>query len=123
MGSLRIKAEAWSSHIYCFFASFIYWDSRVSRSNDGSMLVVSSTDGYCSILHFDTGELGKPLDLSLKEAIESNRTVGKAVPTTPQNGADGGNALNSDGPYYEVIGLDGSFAEFPCVCVCVCVCV
>ncbi|XP_015113309.1 chromatin assembly factor 1 subunit B [Diachasma alloeum] len=31
----------------------------VAWSSDGRLLVVSSTDGYCSIIHFQEGELGK----------------------------------------------------------------
>ncbi|XP_020709487.2 chromatin assembly factor 1 subunit B isoform X2 [Athalia rosae] len=31
----------------------------VTWSSDGHLLVVSSTDGYCSIVHFQDGELGK----------------------------------------------------------------
>lgn len=29
------------------------------RSSDGQILIVSSSDGYCSIIHFQEGELGK----------------------------------------------------------------
>ena len=32
-----------------------------SRSSDGRLLVVSSTDGYCSFVKFDDGELGQPV--------------------------------------------------------------
>ena len=34
------------------------------------MLVVSSSDGYCSIVHFKEGELGVPYNLSLKQVLE-----------------------------------------------------
>ena len=42
----------------------------LQRSSDGNTLVVSSTDGYCSIINFKTGELGQvyhPKDSSEKE--------------------------------------------------------
>ncbi|XP_073440755.1 chromatin assembly factor 1 subunit B isoform X2 [Dendrobates tinctorius] len=35
--------------------------SDISWSNDGSFLSISSTDGYCSFVSFDDGELGVPL--------------------------------------------------------------
>ena len=30
------------------------------RSKDGSLLVISSTDGYCTVISFDNNELGIP---------------------------------------------------------------
>ena len=33
----------------------------VAWSNDGLLLIVTSTDGYCSVIEFDEGELGTPL--------------------------------------------------------------
>ena len=33
----------------------------IFRSSDGQILVISSTDGYCTIVRFDSGELGVPL--------------------------------------------------------------
>lgn len=42
-------------------------------SNDGNTLLVSSTDGYCSIVHFAEGELGKIYeDQSIQDIIASN---------------------------------------------------
>lgn len=38
------------------------------RSSDGRILVVSSTDGYCSIVTFSEGELGKPYQPVASEA-------------------------------------------------------
>ena len=32
------------------------------RSSDGRLLVISSTDGYCSFIKFDEGELGTPIN-------------------------------------------------------------
>ena len=40
------------------------------RSSDGAILVVSSSDGYCSTIHFHEGELGKPYDLSVTQVLE-----------------------------------------------------
>jgi len=42
----------------------------VAWSNDGSMLLVSSSDGYCSIAHFKKDELGVPYSLSVKQVLE-----------------------------------------------------
>lgn len=42
----------------------------VAWSNDGSMLVVSSSDGYCSIVHFKKEEVGVPYSLSVKQVLE-----------------------------------------------------
>jgi len=42
----------------------------VCRSNDGSMLVVSSTDGYCSLVQFSDNELGAPYKLTVKEVLD-----------------------------------------------------
>ncbi|XP_057336191.1 chromatin assembly factor 1 subunit B [Microplitis mediator] len=51
----------------------------VTWSSDGRLLVVSSTDGYCSIIHFQEGELGKiytvnePISInSINANIKSN---------------------------------------------------
>lgn len=41
--------------------SFIHYGrlNDLSWSSDGQILIVSSSDGYCSIIHFQEGELGK----------------------------------------------------------------
>lgn len=44
------------------------------RSSDGSMLVASSSDGYCTIVHFKEGELGVPYSLSVKQALERSNS-------------------------------------------------
>ena len=41
--------------IICVYVYHMY------RSNDGLVLVVSSSDGYCSLIGFEPGELGQPL--------------------------------------------------------------
>ncbi|XP_074625192.1 chromatin assembly factor 1 subunit B-like [Acropora palmata] len=49
-------------------------------SHDGSMLVVSSSDGYCSIIHFKGGELGKPYHLTVAQVLEgSSSKVGQNI--------------------------------------------
>ena len=46
----------------------------VFRSSDGSTLVVSSSDGYCSIVQFNQGELGEPYDLSIKQVLDRSNS-------------------------------------------------
>lgn len=43
-------------------------------SSDGSMLVASSSDGYCTIVHFKEGELGVPCSLSIKQVLERSNS-------------------------------------------------
>ncbi|EDO38692.1 predicted protein, partial [Nematostella vectensis] len=45
--------------------------SDMAWSNNGSTLVISSTDGYCSMLYFKDGELGTPYKHSLQEILET----------------------------------------------------
>ncbi len=60
--------------------------SSLLRSNDGRFLVVSSSDGYCSILSFDPGELGVPLSPEkLPPPLANTQTQSKPeVDTLPQ---------------------------------------
>lgn len=48
----------------------------IFRSDDGRILIASSTDGYCSIIHFQKGELGqeykKQNDISTKSDSINN---------------------------------------------------
>ena len=59
------------------------------RSSDGNTLVVSSTDGYCSIINFKKGELGalyQPREELVKE-ISLNKIEPKTEPDLPnENG-------------------------------------
>ncbi|XP_011314709.1 chromatin assembly factor 1 subunit B [Fopius arisanus] len=61
----------------------------VAWSSDGQMLVVSSTDGYCSIIHFQKGELGEiytgDKTIPLKSPQVSSRTSpeGKSTSKIP----------------------------------------
>lgn len=44
-----------------------------SRSSDGLLLVISSTDGFCSFVSFEAGELGKPWEnKASKDNLEAN---------------------------------------------------
>ena len=45
----------------------------VFRSSDRSTLVVSSSDGYCSIVQFNE-ELGEPYDLSIKQVLDRSNS-------------------------------------------------
>jgi len=46
------------------------------RSSDGEILIASSSDGYCSIIHFEKGELGKIY--KMKDSVqESNNAIVK----------------------------------------------
>ena len=40
----------------CAYGGFL---NIIHRSSDGNTLVVSSTDGYCSIINFKSGEIGQ----------------------------------------------------------------
>ena len=53
-------------HLLMHEDSKIKWVSSVlaistHRSNDGQTLVITSSDGYCSLVYFELGELGTPL--------------------------------------------------------------
>jgi len=39
------------------------------RSHDGRLLVLSSTDGYCTMISFDVGELGTEYKLQVPEVL------------------------------------------------------
>ena len=56
----------------------------IFRSADGRILVVASTDGYCSIITFDQAELGvaynRPVDAKTDSAeAETSNTVSPAL--------------------------------------------
>ncbi|KAF7990232.1 hypothetical protein HCN44_000037 [Aphidius gifuensis] len=54
----------------------------VAWSSDGQILVVSSTDGYCSIIHFQDGELGT-IYKAEKSIIIKNLTINKVNQQKP----------------------------------------
>lgn len=47
----------------------------IAWSNDGKVLIVSSTDGYCSIIHFEKGELGEIYIPNQPITIKKNHAV------------------------------------------------
>ncbi|XP_029159319.1 chromatin assembly factor 1 subunit B-like [Nylanderia fulva] len=56
----------------------------LSWSSDGQILIVSSSDGYCSIIHFEKGELGKIYkvknsDTVLREIFKSSDKKSKNI--------------------------------------------
>ncbi|XP_077977620.1 chromatin assembly factor 1 subunit B-like [Glandiceps talaboti] len=48
--------------------------SDMSWSPDGRVLIVSSTDGYCSIVTFEPGELGTPSKYQFKQTLTNENT-------------------------------------------------
>ena len=60
----------------------------IFRSSDGQILVVSSTDGYCTIVRFDGGELGVPLTdselpVGARRVASTNMDVSPPIVHTP----------------------------------------
>lgn len=68
------KPDTYSSN-FIFFFVFV-------RSKDGTFLVISSTDGYCSFVTFEEGEIGVPLKerppLILKTPSAAEKKVRKS---------------------------------------------
>ncbi|KAK2188752.1 hypothetical protein NP493_123g03032 [Ridgeia piscesae] len=60
-----------------FFTNIHYHQlSDITWSHDGRVLVISSTDGYCTLVTFEAGELGepynqRPLEVKPMEVVES----------------------------------------------------
>ncbi|XP_065057625.1 chromatin assembly factor 1 subunit B-like [Rhopilema esculentum] len=68
-----------TQHQYPFgFVSNVHYASLTDMtwSSDGRILVVSSLDGYCSIVSFKDGELGKPSEINPTEYV-SNKLKAK----------------------------------------------
>ena len=73
--------DHWSSGL--FFYHF--------RSTDGTTLVVSSTDGYCTIVTFDEGELGKPyVETSSEQSAQSSEIRGDNTNTVKELAEENG---------------------------------
>ncbi|KAM9329300.1 chromatin assembly factor 1 subunit B [Gastrophryne carolinensis] len=53
--------------------------SDISWSSDGSFLAISSTDGYCSFVTFDEGELGVPLKEKPLLIVKTPSTIEKKI--------------------------------------------
>lgn len=76
----------------------------VTWSSDGAILVVSSSDGYCSTIHFHEGELGKPYDLSVTQVLE------RSSPNMGQN-MDASGKRPTSSPATEKAGNDDKTAD------------
>lgn len=60
-----------------FFSTFSAVHVCGCRSQDGRLLVVSSTDGYCTLVSFDAGELGTEYEHSTCEVLAQSACVKK----------------------------------------------
>jgi len=58
----------------------------ISWSSDGRILIASSSDGYCSIIHFENGELGELYDKApeVKEQKKNEVKDAKKTKTRPE---------------------------------------
>lgn len=71
---------------FAFLSNIHYHQlSDISWSSDGHILVVSSTDGYCSVVTFDEGELGvlytpKPAPSTSSATTQPDKGVGEPSP-------------------------------------------
>ena len=52
----------------------------VQRSTDGKLLVVSSSDGYCSLVEFEERELGCPLTATDLQQLNQSSTDNTSIP-------------------------------------------
>lgn len=59
--------------VYLLFELFPSLSVFSYRSSDGQILIVSSSDGYCTIIHFEEGELGKIY--KMKKSVQGNTIV------------------------------------------------
>lgn len=50
--------------------------NKTRRSDDGTMLVASSSDGYCSII--EVGDIGEPFDCEALNSPSKNETSGNS---------------------------------------------
>lgn len=63
--------------------------SDISWSSDGAFLAISSTDGYCSFVTFEKGELGTPFKEKPDLSMRTPETAKKAKCQTPQGSSPG----------------------------------
>lgn len=71
------------------------------RSSDGQILIVSSSDGYCSIIHFEEGELGKIY--KVKNSVDTVLTeVRKSSDKKSKNIINKDNAIKSNISTFDV---------------------
>ena len=102
-----------SSPLYCFSNLHYASMTDLAWSADGQTLMMSSTDGYCSVAVFDYNELGVPIPLieqpCLKtmipaaDTVSSDPNVAESVPCVPESApnfppASSGGSENTDKP-------------------------
>ncbi|KAG5318395.1 CAF1B factor, partial [Pseudoatta argentina] len=76
----RLNDLSWyviANMIYLLFKLFPSLNVFFYRSSDGKILITSSSDGYCSIIHFEEGELGEIY--KMKENSLQESTIIKEV--------------------------------------------
>lgn len=67
--------------------------SDISWSSDGTFLAISSTDGYCSFVTFEKGELGVPLKEKPVLSIRTPDTAKKTKTQTHQGSSPGSRSV------------------------------
>ncbi|KAM7322327.1 hypothetical protein ACRRTK_019168 [Alexandromys fortis] len=67
--------------------------SDISWSSDGTFLAISSTDGYCSFVTFEKGELGVPLKEKPVLSIRTPETAKKTKSQTHQGSPPGSRSV------------------------------
>ncbi|EDS35894.1 chromatin assembly factor 1 subunit B [Culex quinquefasciatus] len=61
----------------------------ISWSSDGKILIVSSTDGFCSLISFNDGELGEVHELEVEIVVEKEKTPTKKATAGRKKSKDG----------------------------------
>lgn len=87
-GHGRGKCALWTS--VKPLTSFLFWGHR---SSDGAFLAVSSTDGYCTFVTFEKGELGIPLKEKPVLSIRTPDTAKKAKNQAHQGSSPGSRSV------------------------------
>lgn len=74
-----MRPTALISGLHCASLTDVAW------SPDGRRIAISSHDGYCSLVSFSSGELGKPLKVPAKKIAETKVKEGanQDLPSTP----------------------------------------
>lgn len=93
-GCCQLPDWPWKGKVYSIdikaLASFLFWGHR---SSDGAFLAVSSTDGYCSFVTFEKGELGIPLKEKPVLSIRTPDTAKKTKNQTHQGSSPGSRSV------------------------------
>uniref|UniRef100_A0A182JJ45 CAF1B/HIR1 beta-propeller domain-containing protein n=1 Tax=Anopheles atroparvus TaxID=41427 RepID=A0A182JJ45_ANOAO len=90
----------------------------MSWSSDGKILIVSSTDGFCSLIFFADGELGKVYEdtVSSSDQAESSSAGGtkeKTAPTKTSNGEKNQTSPRKDASKQEKVAQPIAFRRKP----------